>query len=127
MRIKDERRQTQRERRDPKIDHMRNPQRDRHIQQHNQRAHAQVDARTRKAREERAKVRARRREPTAGRDVPRTAVVEIADDGVALDLGGEDLEDGGEGAELFRETEDGADCTAFDEFCKKADEYFESR
>jgi hypothetical protein len=43
MRVEDKRCQAQRKRRDPEVDEVRDPQCDRDIQQHNRRAHAQVD------------------------------------------------------------------------------------
>lgn len=102
MRVEEERRQAKSERRHPEVDHMRDPQRYRHIQQHHQRPHTQVDTRAREAREKGAEVCARRRETTASRNVPSTTVVQITEDGVAVDLGGEDLEDGRERTHLLR-------------------------
>ena len=49
VRVEDERSQTQRKRRNPEINHMRYPERDRHIKQHDQRPHPQVDTRTSKS------------------------------------------------------------------------------
>lgn len=101
MRVIQERRDTKRQNRNPEINQIPRPERQRHIEQHQQRPHPEVDARSRETRIEDGERDPGRRESTAGGDVSSPAEGQVVQDGVRVDLGGEDFEDGGEGRELF--------------------------
>ena len=86
MRVEQERRDTERKNRHPEVGHPSRPNRQRHVEQYNERPHAEVDAWAREARVEDGERDARRREPTASCDVPRTAERQVGDDRVRRDL-----------------------------------------
>lgn len=118
MRVEDEWRKAKSERRDPEVDNMRNPQCNRHVKQHHQRPHTQVDAWTCKSGEKKTEVRARSSEATASSDVTGTTIVQIAENRVAVDLGREDLKYGRKRANVLGETQNGTTGPSFDEFWK---------
>lgn len=116
MGIEDEGRQTQRKRRNPEVDDMRDKYRQCHEEQHDQCAHPQVNARTGEAREQRAEVDSRSCESTSRGDVTSTTIVKVRQNRVALDLGGKYLEEGGQRRELLGQTEDSTSSSTFNEF-----------
>ncbi len=71
---------------EPEVDQMGYPKRHRHVQQHDQSAHPQVDTRTREARIQDRKRHACRSEATTSRNVPGTTECKITQDRVAVDL-----------------------------------------
>ena len=101
VRVENKWRKAKRERRNPEVDHMRDPQRDRHIQQHHQCPHAQIDTRARETGKQQTEVRARRCKATTSSNVSSTTVVQVAEDGVAVDLRREDLKDGGKRGDVL--------------------------
>ena len=89
------------------------PERQRDVEEQQQRPHPQVDARTRESRVQDRKRDPRRREASTGGDVPRASIRQVAEDRVRRDLGAKDLEKGREGEEVLAESNDGANDTAF--------------
>jgi hypothetical protein len=100
----------------PKVDQVRRPERERNVEEHEQRTHAEVDAGASKAREEDAERDPRRREATAGSDVPRTAEGQVVQDRMRVDLGGEDLKHRREGHELFAKSRERTASTTLNQF-----------
>ena len=118
MRVEQERRHAERKDRHPEVRHPAGPDCQCHVEQHNQRAHAQVDARARETRVQDRERDARRREATASSDVPRTTEGQVRDDRVRRDLGREHLESGRQRAEVLREAEQGLDGATLNKLCK---------
>ena len=116
MRVEEERRDAECQSCRPEVDQVRDPKRQRHIQQHDQRAHSEVDTRTSETRVEREELHARSRETTASRDVPCATVGEISQDGMTIDLRRKDFEDRRERQEVLREAEDGLWSTTLGQF-----------
>ena len=82
MRVEEERRDAQGQNGYPEVGDPSRPDRQRHVEQHDERSHAEVDARARKARVQDREGDASRREPTACRNVPRTTKRQVRDDRV---------------------------------------------
>ena len=116
MRVEQERRNAERKDGDPEVNDPWRPNRQSHVEQHDERAHAEVDTRACETREQDAEADATGGEPTTGSDVTRTTEGQVAEYGVRLDLGGENLEDGRQRHELLEQTPDGAPGTTLDEF-----------
>ena len=116
MRVEQERRDAHREDGYPEVRDPSRPDRQRHVEQHDERAHAEVDTRACETREQDAEADATGGEPTTGSDVTRTTEGQVAEYGVRLDLGGENFEDGRQRHELLEQTPDGAPGTTLDEF-----------
>ena len=116
MRVEQERRDAHRQNGDPEVRDPSRPDRQRYVEQHDKRAHAEVDARAREPRVQDRERDTRRREATAGRDVPRTTKRQVRDDRVRRDLRGEHLEGRGKRPEVFRETKNCLASTTFDQF-----------
>ena len=95
MRVEKERRDTHRKNRNPEIHDPPSEQRQRHIQQHHQRPHSQVDTWPSKSGVQNAERKSSRREPTTSCDVPSSTKREISCNGMRGDLSGEDFESGG--------------------------------
>ena len=93
MWVKPERRNAQRQHRNPKVNQIRRPQRQRHIKQHDQRPHPQVYARASKPRKQDAKVDPSSRESTSSGDVPGASERQVAEDRVRVNLGREYFKD----------------------------------
>lgn len=93
MRIEQERCNTQREDGDPEIDEVGCPERQGHIEKHDQCPHPQINAGPSEARKERAEVDSGGREATTGCDIPSTTEGQIAKNRMGIDLRSEDLED----------------------------------
>lgn len=94
VRVEQERRDAQCRHRDPEVDEMRHPDGHRDVEQHDERAHAEIDAGAREARVEDAERDAGGREAAPGGDIPCTTEREIAEDGMRLDLRREYLKEG---------------------------------
>ena len=116
MRVEKERRDAQGQNGHPEVSDPSRPDRQRHIEQHDERPHAEVDARAREARVQDREGDARRREPTTRGDVPRTTKRQVRDDRVRRDLRREHLKGRREGAEVLRETEHSLSSTTLNEF-----------
>jgi hypothetical protein len=85
--------ETQRENGDPKVDEERCPQRTCYVKEHDQSPHTNVDAGPGEPRQESAEADTSSREATAGRDVSSTSKGQVAQDGVSVNLGGENFKD----------------------------------
>ena len=119
MRVEQEGRDAHREDGHPEVRHPARPNGKRHIEQHDERAHAQVDTRAREPGVEDRKRDARRCEATTSGNVPRTTKGQVGDDRVRRDLSREDLERRRQRAEMLRETDDSLDGATLDELCQK--------
>lgn len=116
MWVEQERSDTKRENRDPKVDQVRRPEREGHVKEHQQRAHAEVDTRTSEAREEDAERDPGRRKATASSDVPRATEGQVVQDRMRVDLGCEHLEHRRERHELLAESRKRSTSTTFNQF-----------
>lgn len=86
MGIEHKRRNAQTQNRHPEVQQIWRPQRQCHVEQHDQRAHPQIDTRARKTREENAERVSCGGETAAGSDVAGTSKSEIAENRVSVDL-----------------------------------------
>ena len=107
---------TKGENRYPKVDQVRRPEREGDIEEHQQRAHAEVDARTGEAREKDAERDPGRRKATAGSDVSRATEGQVVQDRVGVDLGGEHLKHRRERHELLAESRERSTSTTLNQF-----------
>ena len=117
MRVEQERRNAERKDGDPEVNDPWRPNRQSHVEQHDERAHAEVDTRACETRVQDGERDTRRRETTPSSNVPCTTEGQVRDDGVGRDLGGEDLERRRQRAEVFGETNESLRRTTLNEFC----------
>lgn len=118
VRVEQERRDAQRQNRHPEVRDPSRPDRQRHVKQHDQSAHAKVDTRSGEARVEDSERDPGRCKATSGRDVPGATESQVRDDRVRRNLGGEDLERRGQRPKVLRETNDGLDGSALNQLCR---------
>lgn len=89
------------------------------VEEQEERPKSEVDARSGEARVEDRERDARRREASAGGDVPRASERQVAEDRVRRDLGAEDLEHGRERQEVFPEADQRAHDSALRELLEE--------
>ena len=89
MQIENEWHQTKSESRNPEVNEMRDPHRNRHAEQHNQRSHTQVDTLASKKWVENAELGTCSRESATCCDITGTTESRVAQDWVIVDLSGE--------------------------------------
>lgn len=119
VRVEDERRQAQGERRDPEVDEPVGPERRRDVEHAQCEPEAHVDGRPGEARVEDRERVARRREAAAGGDVARAAERQVGQDRLGVDLGREDFEHGRHRAEMLAEADQGLAGAALGELCER--------
>lgn len=95
------------------------PDGQRDVEQQEERAHAEVDARPGEPRVEDRKRDAGRRESSSCRNVARTTVGHVAQDRVRRDLGAKDLEDGRERRKVLAQSYQRAHDTALGELLEE--------
>lgn len=104
---------------DPEVDEPVHPKGSCNIEHHEGEPHPEVDRRSGKPRVKDREVDPRGREPSSGGDVPSSSKVEVGEDRVGVDLGGEDLKDGRHREEVLAESVDGASGSSLRELCDK--------
>ena len=118
MRVVQERSNTERENRYPEVDQIRRPERQRHVEQHQQRPHPEVYAWTGEAGKQDAERYSGRRESTASGNVSGASKRQVVQDGVRVYLRREHLEHGRERHELFAQAHDRSPSAAFNQLCR---------
>ena len=116
VRVENKWRNTKSECRNPEVDQIWGPQRHRHIEQHNERPHTQVDTRSSKSRVQDTERNASRCESTTSCNVSSPTERQVAQDGVEINLSGEHFKYGGERQEMLRQTKDCARGTTLHQF-----------
>lgn len=101
MGVEHERRDTKRKDGQPEVDQVGSPYGDGRVEQEEQITHAHVDTRPSESGVKDREGYTRCRETTAGGDVASTTIAQIVQDGLGVDLGGEDFEDRRERQEMF--------------------------
>ncbi len=94
MGVEQERSDTKSDDRNPEVDQVWRPQGQGDIKQHDQRSHAEVDARTGEPRKQDVEIYPASGKTTSSSNVTRPTESQITQDGMGVDLGGEDLEHG---------------------------------
>ena len=82
MGIEHERCNTQGHHREPEVDDPARPKRERHVEEHDEDAHSEVDRRTREPRVQDAERDSRDREATTSRNVPSATERQVTQDGL---------------------------------------------
>ena len=119
MRVEQERRDAHREDGHPEVRHPSRPDRQRHVEEHDERPHAEVDTRASEAGVQDGERDTRRRETTTGSNVPGTTERQVALDGLRVDLGREHLEDGRQRQEVLAKTDEGLAGTTLKQLCMR--------
>ncbi len=117
MRVEQEGRDAKCQDRHPEVRDPSSPDRQRHVEQHDQGTHAEVDTRPREPRVEDSERDPCRCKAATRCDVKRTTEGQVRDDRVRRDLSGKDLERRLKRAEVLRKTDDGLDGSTLDQFC----------
>ena len=104
---------------EPEVDQMRHPEGEGDIEQEDEGAHAEVDGWPGEPRVEDGEGQTRRSETTTSCNVTRTTVGQVAENGLRVDLGGEDLEHERRRQELFAQTRNRTTRATFRQLCNK--------
>ena len=119
VRVEHERRDAQRQHRDPEVDEEGRPDGHGGVEKQKQVAHTHIDTGSSETRVEDSERDTSRRETTTRRNVSGTTKCQVALDRLRVDLRGEDFEDGRERQEVLCETDKGTSRSSLDEFWKR--------
>lgn len=106
---------------EPEVDHIPGPDGQCREEQDDDRSDTQIDGGSCESGVEDAEGDSSRCKSSTGGDVSSTTKVQVAQNGVSVDLGREDFEDRRGRQEMFTKTQQGSTCTSFTQFYGKTE------